>query len=119
LSCPTGTAPECVGQPHFYDPERSTSKGNHGYPYVYQVVAFDMNDLVAVKNGTKQPWEPRPYRTWELTFPISEPSIDKPTVLGSATYDSATNRIYIAQLGCCDSYGLDPKPIIHVFQVNP
>ena len=120
LSCPSGTDPECLGHPHYYDPERSTDKGTHGYPYVYQVAAFDMEDLAAVVAGTKQPWEPDPYTYWEFTFPISPvPSQGHQHVLSNATYDQANNRIYIAQLKCCDWYGLDPKPIIHVFQVNP
>jgi hypothetical protein len=125
-------SPTCGGQtcPHengwFYDPERPFSAGSfatHGYPYVYQVVAYDMNDLVAVNNGEKLPWEPRPYDggVWEFTFPISAAGAPVPgrTLLSNATYDSAANRIYIAQVDCCDWYGLDLKPIIHVFQVNP
>lgn len=35
-------------------------------PFRIQVVAYDLRDLVAVKNGTKQPYEPRPYAWWVL-----------------------------------------------------
>lgn len=43
-----------------------TQKGMHGYPYVHAAVLFDLNDLVAVKNGTKKPWEVVPYATYEM-----------------------------------------------------
>jgi hypothetical protein len=32
-----------------------------------RVMAFDANDLLAVKKGTKKPWEVRPYAKWRLT----------------------------------------------------
>lgn len=116
-TCPSD-ATVCTPEGYYYDPERVGDKGTHGYPYVYQVVAYDMNDLVAVKNGTKMPWEPRPYTYWEFTFRISPP-FAWPTQLSNAAYDAATNNIYIAQVNCCDWLGLDPKPLIHVFHVTP
>jgi hypothetical protein len=83
------------------------------------VLAYDMYDLLAVKNGTRDPWSLEPYAFWPITFPMS-PAAGQDVRLSNAAYDSANNRIYIAQTGCCDvnDYG-DPKPIIHVFQVNP
>ena len=51
-----------------YDPTES-GKGQHAYPYRYQVWAYDLNDLAAVKAGTKQPWEVTPYGVWPLTLP--------------------------------------------------
>lgn len=118
-TCP-GSTETCAPHGFYYDLERG-AKGTHGFPYVYQVVGFDMNDLAAAKAGTMAPWEIRPYDTWEITFPISPSSFSphRSTRLSNATYDSANNKIYIAQVGCCDSYGLDRKPLIHVFQVNP
>src|SRR4029078_10931964 len=52
-----------------YDPT-STSKGQHGWPYNYQMWAYDLNDLTAVKNGTKQPWEVQPYGVWPVSVPF-------------------------------------------------
>jgi hypothetical protein len=43
-----------VEEGFWYDPEVG-DKGEHGYPYFYQVVAYDMNTLVDVKNGILQP----------------------------------------------------------------
>jgi len=91
------------GNLYCYDPTQ-TSKGTHGYPYIHQVWAYDANDLLAVKNGTKQPWELRPYAVWRLTdmnntgdaYPIT-----------SATFDPTTKRFYMVQ-------GLN----VHVYQIN-
>jgi hypothetical protein len=95
-----GTGAECK------DPENS-SKGNHAYPYVRRVWAYDALDLIAVKEGRKQPWEPRPYATWDLTLPI--PSVI--TLLQGAAYDEANNRLYVAQ-----PYGEGSLPVIHGYQ---
>jgi hypothetical protein len=51
-----------------YDPDNS-SKGTHAYPYSAFVWAYDANDLVAVKNGQKNPWDIVPYASWTTGFP--------------------------------------------------
>ena len=51
-----------------YDPT-DPSKGSHAYPYKYQVWAYDLNDLAAVKAGRKQPWDAKPLpESGSLTF---------------------------------------------------
>lgn len=98
----------------YYDPTGMGAKGPHAYPYIYQVWAYDSNDMVDVKNGTKQPWEVVPYAIWTLPFPVA------PTDQygGSAAYDPATGRLYISQpAGGRISSSMKP-PLIHVFQVN-
>lgn len=90
------------------DPEDS-SKGNHAYPYVYQVWAYDANDLVAVKMGTKKPWELRPYATWNMTSWAKV----KQTLIRGVGYDPATNRIYISQ-----AFGDGDRPLIRVLTVT-
>jgi hypothetical protein len=94
-----------------YDPA-SIYKGGHAYPYVYQVWAYDANDLLSVKNGQKNPWDIRPYAVWKYNLPF-EKSSDLHDV-GGAAYDPATQRIYISQM-CADT---GCNPIIHVFKVN-
>ena len=88
------------GVVYCYDPANG-SKGNHAYPYKSWVWAYDANDLLAVKNGQKNPWDPRPYAIWELTKPVDSGGIQ------GAVYDSNTQRIYVVQ-----------SLVIHVFQVN-
>lgn len=122
-----GTGPYCygpgvsdqslAGQPadggvdkYCYDPSNS-SKGDHAYPYVYQVWAYDANDLLAVKQGSKQQYEIQPYAVWAFKLPFET---DNQHQLGGAAYDPATNRIYLSQR-CADG---NCAPVIQVFQVN-
>jgi len=94
-----------------YDPT-SSAKGDHGYPYVYYVWAYDANDLLAVKAGAKQPWEVIPYGIWTLDFPVNQADA---RILGAA-YDPATQRIFLSQ------FNGEPNgerfPLIHVFEVK-
>lgn len=87
------------------------SKGTHAYPYVYQVWAYDANDLLAVKNGTKQEYQPQPYAIWTFNLPFE--SSNNMHFLGGAAYDPQTNRIYLSQMSS-DGAG----PVIHVFKVQ-
>ncbi len=75
-----------TGYPYCYDPPRDGSQGSHAYPYSGYVWAYNLNDLAAVKAGTKQPWEIVPYTTWTLPFgPVG------------ASYDPATGRLFLTQ----------------------
>jgi hypothetical protein len=103
------------GGNYCYDPAIS-AKGTHAYPYSYYVWAYDVNDLVAVKNGDKQPWELTPYAHWPLRLPIADPA--QLNQLGGATYDPATGRIYVSQIGG-ESAGFGRLPVVHVFQIGP
>ncbi len=62
-----GLGPYCYGtggtNGECFDPER-TGKGDHAYPYANFVWAYDVNDLVAAKNGQKNPWDVLPYTGW-------------------------------------------------------
>jgi hypothetical protein len=91
-----------------YDPANS-SKGPHFYPYVYQIWAYDVNDLVSVKNGQKQPWQLRPYATWTLTLPFA----DSFRRVGGAAWDPSTRRMYILT-----QYSDGAQPVVHAYQIN-
>lgn len=97
-----GTAAECGN-----DTAMSDVKGPHAQPYRYQILAYDANDLLAVKNGTKQTWEPRPYGVWVLS---DMPNSGTPNIAG-AGYDPETGRLYITQ-----DYG--SKPRVEVYQIT-
>ena len=89
-----------------YDAD-DASKGNHGYPYVPQVWAYNASDLAAVHAGKKRPWDLLPYAVWTLPgFAGSQ--------VGGAAYDPATNRVYVSEMDA-DSSGL---PRIHVYSVQ-
>ena len=49
-----GTGTFCYGEGATCNDPTDSSKGNHAYPYQYQVWAYDANDLAAVKAGSKQ-----------------------------------------------------------------
>lgn len=100
-----GTGTECN------DPA-DDSKGTHAYPYKYQVWAYDANDLLAVKNGTKQQYTIQPYAIWNFNLPFE--STGDQHLIGGAAYDAQTNTIYISQQ-CSDT---NCAPIIHAFKVQ-
>jgi len=86
------------------------SKGNHAYPYVYQVWAYDAEQLKAVKSGQKNPWDLLPYAVWNFELPFQNAN----RALGGAAYDPATQRIFIAQ-SYAETFGV---PMIQVWKVG-
>ncbi len=100
------------GEKYCYDPT-STSKGQHSWPYNYQMWAYDLNDLVAVKNGTKQPWDVRPYGVWPFSFPTAEPTIR----IGGIGYDASRQLLYISQM-YADQDTYEYRALIHVLRVG-
>ena len=99
-----------TGVKECYDPANA-DKGTHGYPYVYQVWAYDANDLLAVKNGNKLPYQIRPYATWTFNVPLE--NIADKHLIGGAAYDAKNNLIYVSQM---DEDGTNP--IIDVFKIT-
>lgn len=71
------------------------NKGSHAPPYRYQIWAYDLNDLAAVKAGRKKPWEPKPYGVWPLNLPVNHHC---QVQINSVAIDPATGRILFAQL---------------------
>lgn len=100
-----GTGPVC-----YKDSGPASCQGTGGYnapPYRPQVWAYDANDLVAVKNGQKQPFEVQPYAVWSYDFQFNGASVD----LVGGTYDPDTKRMFLIE-----DNGEDP--IVHVLKVN-
>lgn len=101
-----------------YDPAASVGdKGTTGYPYTSRVVAYDVNDLIAVKQGLKQWWEPVPYASWTLSLPYGDDPIWNRSLnkyITGVGYDPASNDIFLLA-----SYQDDARPIVHVFHVTP
>jgi hypothetical protein len=103
-----GTGAFCYDEPSApcNDPA-SPYKGVHGYPYVHQVWAYDANDLLAVKQGTRQPWDVRPYATWTLR----EMNASGSASIAGAAYDPRTRRLYVTE-----HYGATPR--VHVYEIS-
>lgn len=97
-----GTGAECNDPVDRY-------KGTHAYPYKYQVWAYDVDDLAAVKAGRRPPWGIRPYAMWNFELPFQ----DGANRLGGAAYDAATGRVFLSQ-----ARGDDSLPVIHVFSLR-
>lgn len=95
-----GTGAECN------DPT-DNSKGTHGYPYYHDIAAYDANDLLAVRNGRKKPWDPRPYARFRLTE-MNESGSAK---IRGAAYDIESKRLYIAE-------DFAESPRIHVYEIG-
>jgi len=106
-----GVGPYCYGEGADCRDPADGYKGVHGYPYVYQVWAYDANDLLAVKSGTKREYQPQPYAIWTFKLPFE--SSRSTHFLGGAAYDPRTQRIYLSQRG-----GDAAGPVIHVFEVT-
>jgi hypothetical protein len=92
-----------------YDPT-NPYKGTHAYPYRYQIWAYDLNDLAAVKAGTKNPWDVMPYDLWPFALPTPESHVS----IGGVTYDAEHQTIYLTQLYA----DTESRPVIHVLKVG-
>lgn len=88
-----------------YDPSNS-NKGPHAWRYIFQIMAWDAKDFAAVKAGTKQPWDVRPYAVWDagVGTPLGIPGI----VITGGAYDPSTGRLYVST-GWTDVYVFDVK----------
>jgi hypothetical protein len=107
-----GTGPYCYGEASCDGDLAQPYKGNHAYPYVAQIWAYAANDLLAVKNGTKQQYEIQPYAVWDLTLPFT--IVPNSNDIGGAAYDPSTQRIYVMQREAVGNY----EPVIYVFKVS-
>lgn len=104
-----GMGPFCYGLGTDCNDPAILSKGNHAYPYEYQVWAYDALDLAAVKSGKKQSYDVKPYATWQVSLPFS----DLPHDAGGVAYDPSGSRIFFAARSA-DGTG----PLIHVFHIE-
>ena len=95
----------------FKDKSR-TYQGYHSQNgvYRYQVWAYDIDDLVSVRNGSKAPWEVRPTLVHNFDLPTPEPSV----YLGGTAFDPATGRLFVSQKQAGPGF----TPVIHVYQLG-
>jgi len=106
-----GAGNYCYGEGSDCGDPADSSKGVHGYPYVYQVWAYDANDLLAVKKGSRRQYQPQPYAVWTFNLPFEHARSTH--FLGGAAYDPQKQQIYLSQRG-----GDGSGPVIHVFKVT-
>ena len=94
---------------------RGGGKGPHSVngDYAYQVWAYNADDFLAVKNGQMQPWQIRPYATWNLDFPQSSPA----AMLGGVTFDPSSGRLYVVEDGADTPALYTYLPVVRVYQL--
>jgi hypothetical protein len=95
-----------------YDPT-STDKGQHAYPYHYQIWAYDLNEFAAVKEGRKNPWDVVPYGVWPFDLPTPEVHAK----LGGVAYDPQRQMIYVSQL-LADKDTFANRALIHALRID-
>jgi hypothetical protein len=102
--------PGSPGVEYCYDPDAVGSKGDHSYPYTQFVWAYDVNDLLAAKNGSKNPMDVVPYTGWSFkTFNDGDGGAP-----AGAVWDSATRMLYI--VASCTGGG-NCDPLVNVYHV--
>jgi hypothetical protein len=92
-----------------YDPQYPVT-GPRAYPYYYRCWAYDLNDLAAVKAGTKTSYEVNPYAVWNFALPIGGLGNN----INGVCYDSVNRNIIISQ-EFAGSFG---ECAFHVIRVN-
>lgn len=93
-----------------YDPDMS-DKGQHAWPYRFQIWAYDIAQLEDVREGIINPWDVRP-----TIFPLTLPYYDRNWRLSGVTYDPTRKRLYVGQ-SRVDTDGYSSRAIIHAFDV--
>jgi hypothetical protein len=104
-----GLGPYCYGSGAACNDPIHSSQGDHAYPYSQFVWAYDVNDLIAAKNGQKKPWEVVPYTGWTFKVPYN----DGTHSVGVA-WDPESRLAYVVapcSYGQCD-------PVVHVFRIG-
>ena len=76
-------------------------------PYRYQFWHYSKADLLAVKNGSKLAWEPRP-TIYDVTLNFQNGA----ALAGGLAYDAVNRKVYVAAVSTDGA-----MPMIHVFQV--
>jgi hypothetical protein len=99
------------GEHYCYDPTNS-DKGQHAFPYRYQMWAYDLNEWAAVRAGQRDPWTVKPYGVWPFELPFPEPGVR----IGGVAYDAAGQRLFVSQLHA-DRDGYAYRALIHVFHI--
>jgi parallel beta-helix repeat protein len=92
-----------------YDPDY-TYKGGHAFPYTEFVWAYDANDLLAAKNGTKNPWDVLPYTGWAFKVNGDDPGGQRVSV----SWDAATRTAYVVVAHTTSAR----TPTVHAYQIG-
>jgi hypothetical protein len=111
----TGTNYDGYGEGSAWGDNVITAKGPHSLngEYAFQVWAYNVNDLISVKNGSVQPWQVAPYAVWNFATPFNGGFR-----IGGVAFDQSTNKIYISVPNADTQKPYSSLPVIYAFQVN-
>jgi hypothetical protein len=116
--------PDLIGDPYpdpvlgpyeYCEDPTNNNEANHGWPYYYSVHLYDINDFIAVRNGTMEPWEVVPYERANITFPVTAASNQVESISGVA-WDPVGRRLFLAQYGVDQTSGTN-MGIVQVYVV--
>jgi hypothetical protein len=111
-----GLGPYCYGVGSTCkDLDAPDVKGDHAYPYTEFAWFYDVNDLLAVKNGQKKPWQVYPYTGWAFKV-FGDGDGGANCCLGNGVgvaWDPATRLAYMVV-----QFTNGPAPLVHVFKVG-
>ncbi len=83
---------------------------------------FDVDDWIAVKNGTKQPHEIIPYEYGEIDLPFKDLRGEVVGVNGlqmrGGMFDTATNRVYLSVVNNEQRNEFSPVPLVYAFDIG-
>jgi hypothetical protein len=98
-----------------------SGQGYHGEPENGVLLFFSPNELLEVKNGTRQPHEMAPYRTYALESRLyrTAPYCDTgyTSYVSGMAYNAAANQLWIAETKITAS-NPSSAPILHAYQLN-
>lgn len=96
-------------------PDDFGNKGWKGSPNYGALLFYDTDDLAAVANGIKQPYQPQPYTLLNVEQRLFNKRPHFP-ILGGVAYDRSRNMLYIVEMQADGVY--DANPIIHVWRIT-
>lgn len=86
------------------------------YPYYW---LWDVDDLVAVRNGQLEPHDVRPYEYGQLDLPFADFDYNNVQRLGGAAYDAASGTFYVSLSKIDYTQGIySPLPLILTFSLD-
>ena len=87
------------------------------YDYNAYYWLFDVNDLIDVKNGVINEYDPAPYAHGTFATEWTN-TVREFEAINGATYDAANNKLYVALRRADPAPQFDNPPFISVYTVN-
>ena len=112
-----GLGDNCYGKPEECGNDTCVeSHGYHAFPYEPQMLFYDPADIIAVRNGTKKPWQVLPYNISSLNSTVYNPGC---ALMGAAAWDPERNILYVTEIETNDTdNGIWGATVVHVWEIR-